>query len=106
MKEICKGIREMLERVLEVLDENCKRWTAFYDEIKEIYEELDSVKFPQKLIEIREKYGLTQQQLADLLGVSLRTIQRWERAESWPQQRHIFRLTFLLKQWEREKREV
>jgi len=32
----------------------------------------------------REAFGLTQQQLAEQIGKSFRTIQSWERRESYP----------------------
>ena len=33
---------------------------------------------PNNLKALRQKYGLTQQRLADITGVSLATVQRWE----------------------------
>lgn len=45
-----------------------------------------------KLRQYRNQMGLTQQELADLVGVSFRTIQSWERDETYPNASHLFRL--------------
>lgn len=39
--------------------------------------------------ELREKYGYTQQQLADLLDVSLSVVQKWERGVRNPGKRSM-----------------
>lgn len=40
--------------------------------------------FSKKLISLRKKNNMTQQQLAELLNVSNKTVSRWETAESYP----------------------
>lgn len=40
--------------------------------------------FSKKLITLRKKYNFTQQELADKLGISNKTISRWETGESYP----------------------
>ena len=40
--------------------------------------------FSKKLISLRKKYNFTQQDLADKLGISNKTISRWETSESYP----------------------
>ena len=37
--------------------------------------------------ELRERRGLTQQELATLLGVHIDTVQRWEHGETLPQRK-------------------
>ena len=42
---------------------------------------IDNMEFgytPNNLKALRQKYGLTQKRLADITGVSLATVQRWE----------------------------
>lgn len=40
--------------------------------------------FAKKLVYLRKKYHYTQQELADKLNISNKTISRWENAESYP----------------------
>ena len=42
-----------------------------------------------RLRERREQLGLTQQELAKLVGKSFRTIQAWERGESFPNAKYV-----------------
>ena len=48
------------------------------------------MRFCEKVKKERMAKGLTQQQLADKLGVSLRTITNYEKGESYPKQREIY----------------
>lgn len=41
-----------------------------------------------ELRQLRENYPMTQQELADALGVSMRTIQEWETGEVLPRPKH------------------
>ncbi len=41
-------------------------------------------RFVERLIELREAAGLTQEQAAHLIGVTYRQLQRWEAGESMP----------------------
>jgi len=43
-----------------------------------------SVDFPQRLVALRKRRGLTQQQLADAIGVHLSQLKRYEAATSQP----------------------
>jgi transcriptional regulator with XRE-family HTH domain len=45
-----------------------------------------------KLVEAREKRGLTQEQLAEAMEVDVATIRRWEHGESTPRGQHRWRL--------------
>ena len=47
------------------------------------------MRFCEKVKKARLAKGLTQQQFADKLGVSLRTITNYEKGESYPKQREI-----------------
>ncbi len=40
---------------------------------------------PVSIKEIRQKYGMTQEQFSQLLGVSLRTFQNWEQGRREPE---------------------
>ena len=48
------------------------------------------MRFCEKVKKERLAKGLTQQQFADRLGVSLRTITNYEKGESYPKQREIY----------------
>lgn len=45
---------------------------------------MDQVKFGQKIARLRREKGLSQQQLGDRLGVSNKTVSRWENASYMP----------------------
>lgn len=51
------------------------------------------MKFCDKVKKERREKGLTQQQFADMLGVSLRTITNYEKGESYPKQREMYGAT-------------
>ncbi len=40
--------------------------------------------YPERLRSLRSRLGLTQTKLADLLGVSFTTVNRWENGKSRP----------------------
>lgn len=47
--------------------------------------------FGEKVSQLRKQNGLTQRQLADALGVSLRTITNYETGGRYPKQREIYK---------------
>lgn len=49
------------------------------------------MKFSEKLRQSRIKSGLTQQQLADMLGVSLRTVTNYETGDRYPKKRELYK---------------
>lgn len=49
------------------------------------------MKFSEKLRTSRINAGLTQQQLADKLGVSLRTVTNYETGERYPKKRELYK---------------
>lgn len=50
-----------------------------------------------RLIEARNLRGLTQDELANLVGVNVRTISAWEKGENFPQDRHLQNLANILR---------
>ncbi len=46
---------------------------------------------------IREKLGITQEQLAEMVGVHPRTIQNWESGSTIPQSKHVILRDLMLK---------
>lgn len=51
---------------------------------------------------IREKCGVTAQEIADMLGVTLTTVLRWEKAESVPRRKAAERWATLLAELQRQ----
>lgn len=50
-----------------------------------------------RLIELRKKHGYSQEDLADMLGISRQAISKWERAESSPDTENLIALSKLYK---------
>lgn len=48
------------------------------------------MKFAEKLKELRKKKGMSQSDLAEAVGVSLRTIRGWEKEGRFPKQHDIY----------------
>lgn len=49
------------------------------------------MKFGEKVRKLRRERGLIQQELADILGVSVRTIKNYESGNSYPKKRDIYK---------------
>lgn len=58
--------------------------------------ELLAMSFPERLVEIRKSRSLTQQALADLAGIHLTQIQRYEKGEAQPTLDMIRKLSLAL----------
>ena len=54
----------------------------------------------KKLLEFRAKHNLTQTQMADILGVTLNMIHRYERGLSQPSAVNKIRFENKMKEWE------
>jgi transcriptional regulator with XRE-family HTH domain len=50
----------------------------------------------EALKDIRNREKLTQQQVADAIGASVRTYQKWERGDTTPDSHHLLRLMNVL----------
>ncbi len=48
------------------------------------------MKFSEKVKDMRNKKGMTQQELADALGVSLRTVTNYETGDRYPKKREMY----------------
>lgn len=49
-----------------------------------------SLKFGEKVKTLRNQAGMTQKQLAEALGVSLRTINNYEQCDAYPRNREVY----------------
>lgn len=56
------------------------------------------MKFSKQLIAVRAKLNITQSQLAEMLGVSLITINRWENELAKPTKVSVYRFEELCKE--------
>lgn len=45
---------------------------------------MKTIVISKKIKEYRKEYGITQKQLAELLGVSCQSVSKWERDECYP----------------------
>ena len=54
------------------------------------------MEFTQNLKRLREKSGLSQEELADKINVSRQSVSKWETGEAYPKMEHIFILTDIL----------
>jgi transcriptional regulator with XRE-family HTH domain len=59
------------------------------------YVKEDNVKFYDKLTELRKKNNITQEQLADYLGVSRQSVSRWESGLAYPETEKIIKISEL-----------
>ena len=55
-----------------------------------------NVKVANRLIELRRRKGLSQEELADILGVSRQAVSKWERTEASPDTNNLIALAKLL----------
>jgi len=87
----CDRIKYVADNAMRILLCLQKQWK---EELK-LQEELRKKLTPQTVKDFRKKLGLSQKAFAELLGVSLRTVQRWERGESKPSKMALSRLAQL-----------
>lgn len=107
-----------LEAVLKVLEASPKQRrqamnlldaprakTLIREEIHRIAEQRDLGPMPQRgdlLRTMRHRRGISQEVLAQQIGVSARTLHRWEYSEAWPTVEQLHALCFALKAHEAE----
>ena len=105
-EEKYKATLEFYRKAIESFKEVSKQFTNALKPILEAYikaeEIVNSPNFPQKVKALRKRLGVSQKAFARQLGVSLRTVQRWERGESKPSKMALFHLALLLKEVENQ----
>ena len=62
------------------------------------------MEYSKKLLEFRAKHSLNQTQLAEILGVTLNMIHRYERGLSQPSAVNKIRFENKMKEWEEEQK--
>lgn len=62
------------------------------------------MKYGEKLLKFRAKHNLTQMQLADLLGVGIFMIYRYEKGISQPSAVNKIKFEIKMKEWEDSKK--
>jgi len=94
-----KTTLEFYRSALESFKEVSQQFTNILKLISEAHIKAEGIanspNFPQKVRELRKHLGVSQKAFAELLGVSLRTVQRWERGESKPSKLALSRLAQL-----------
>ena len=94
----CERIKYVAENAMKILLRLQRQWK----EALQLQEELGKRLTPKEIKDLRRKLGLSQKAFAKQLGVSLRTVQRWERGESKPSKMALFHLALLLKEVENQ----
>lgn len=59
---------------------------------------LNKINFSDLILSVRARLNVTQQKLADLLGVTLLTVSRWERGVCSPAKKDKLRLIYFCKE--------
>ena len=60
----------------------------------------DNLDYPKIIIDLRVKMNVSQEKLADILGVSFQSVNRWENSKSIPTKLTWVKLTKLLTEYE------
>jgi len=95
IQKACQSITRLVKDLLET--------TKRLQEVLELHEKVNwEISSPERIKSLRQRLGLSQKAFAKQLGVSLRTVQRWERGESKPSKMALFHLALLLKEVENQ----
>lgn len=71
-------VQAIIDEATEVDEDGDRVWTAFGDELNAILERHDHPRTKAEFRAMRESLGVTQQRLADDLGVKVLSVKRWE----------------------------
>lgn len=78
-------VQGIIDEATEIDADGDRVWTVFGDELSEVLERHDHPRTKAEFRALRETLGLTQQRMADDLGVKVLSVKRWE-SPKYPQQ--------------------
>lgn len=78
-------VQDIIDEATEIDADGDRVWTVFGDELSEVLERHDNPRTKAEFRALRETLGLTQQRMADDLGVKVLSVKRWE-SPKYPQQ--------------------
>ena len=98
----CELIQKACQNITRLVKDLLEATKRFQEDLK-LHEKVNrEISSPERIKSLRQSLGLSQKAFAERLGISLRTLQRWERGESKPSKMAIFRLVQLLREVENQ----